>query len=347
MSNQEMQFADPDWKPSQQTGSKTNPQEQEEYTPQPINTDYGEQNKWKIAPPSPPQQEEYTGLRPYAGATPGQMQGGNFGQRAYRRRGRGPWFWIILAFIIISLMSGGWRLGSSPNGPGFDHNPFNQGQMMVKPIDIPVTGQATIVINDTNGNVTVTEGQSNTDVIIQAANSNNSSGNPNEIQPNISPDGNTITVNAQDSGQGSVDLNVTVPQNAKLQLQTDSGEISVNGVDGQMTLKTNSGSISASNDLISGTSSLTSNSGDITFDGTIGTGGSYQFQTGSNGSVDLTVPSAAAFLVEATTTSGSIDIPGMNVQNNKASGDVGVSSKVQGTRVTINSDSGDINLHQR
>src|SRR5438876_3757670 len=115
MSNQEMQFADPDWKPSQQLDSKTNPQGQEVNNPQPINTEYREQNQWRTAPPAPPQQEGYTGLRPYAGPTP--QQSGNFGQRPYRRRGRGPWFWIILAIIIISLASGGFR---SINGPNFD-----------------------------------------------------------------------------------------------------------------------------------------------------------------------------------------------------------------------------------
>src|SRR6266496_2364534 len=178
MSNQEMQFADPDWKPSQQLDTKNDPQEQEAYNPQPVNTDYREQNKWRTAPPSPPQQEGYTGLRPYEGPVPGQMQGGNFRQRPYRRRGRGPWFWIILAFIIISLMSGGWR---SFNGPRFDRNPVEQKQMMGKPIDYAVTGQATMVIFDPDGNVTVTEGQSNTDVVIHPVNGNNFFGNPNNL----------------------------------------------------------------------------------------------------------------------------------------------------------------------
>src|SRR6266852_5828184 len=105
MSDQEMQFADPDWKPSQQLNNKTNSQEQEEYIPQPINVDYREQNKWGAAPSSPPQQEGYTGIRPYASPPPQQVQGGNFRQRPYRRRGRGPWFWIILALIIIAITS--------------------------------------------------------------------------------------------------------------------------------------------------------------------------------------------------------------------------------------------------
>src|SRR5436309_4412007 len=149
MSNQEMQFADPDWKPSKQLDPKNNPQEQEVYNPQPVNTDYRDQNKWRTAPPAPPQQEGYTGLRPYEGPVPGQMQGSNFRQRPYRRRGRGPWFWIILAFIIFSLISGGSRFSNrfgSGDGPDMGKRPFDQGQVMGQPFSSTVNGQATIVI---------------------------------------------------------------------------------------------------------------------------------------------------------------------------------------------------------
>jgi Putative adhesin len=352
MSNQEMQFADPDWKPSQQLNNKTNPQEQEEYIPQPINADYREQNQWRAAPPSPPQQEGYSGLRPYAGPSPQQMQGGNFRQRPYRRRGRGPWFWIILALIIIAMTSGGFR---SFHGPGPDYSPFNPKQMMVNPITYTVTGQPTIVINDPNGNVTVIPGQSNNDVTIQPVNENNFSGNPNNNQPVSSQDGNTIKASVPDSQQGTVDLQVTVPQGANLQLQTDSGNINVTGVDGQMTLTTNDGSINASNDGLNGLSTMTTtNSGDINFDGTLGTGGSYQFIT-SSGNVNLTVASTQTFHVDATTNSGSItsEFSSVHVQNNdpsssaKASGDVGNSSSGQGAKVTITAQNGNINLNQK
>src|SRR6266487_3519572 len=346
MSNQEMQFADPDWKPSQQLNTNNNPQEQEVYTPQPINTDYRDQNKWRTAPPSPPQQEGYTGLRPYVSPVPGQMQGSNFRQRPYRRRGRGPWFWIILAFIIISLMSGGWRSFSVPN---FDHYPFGNKSPIEKTYAYKVGAQPTLVVNDMNGNVTVTPGNSNADVIIKAVNANGFSGDPNVIQPTVSPDGNTINIYAQDSGRGSVDLNVVVPQNTILQLQTDSGDITVNGVDGQMTLNTNDGRIDASNDVLSGSSTMKTNSGDINFDGTIDTTGTYQFQT-SNGNIDLTMPTTPSFHLDASTSSGSITngFPGVNVQNNNSgSGQlvnavVGGSSQGQSANVTIKSDNGDI-----
>ena len=349
MSNQEMQFADPDWKPSQQLDTKTNPQEQEVYNPQPINADSREQNQWTAAPPPPPLQDGYTGLRPYADPAPQQMQGGNFRQRPYRRRGRGPLFWIILAIIIISLASGGSR-SFGGLGNGFpDHNSFNHQAMMVSPITYTVIGQPTIVINDPNGSVTVTQGQDNV-VAIQPIN-----GNASDIQSNYNKASNTVNASVPGDAQGSGDLQVTVPQGANLQLQTDSGNISVNGVEGQMTLATKNGDINATNDGLSGLSTMTiTNSGDINFDGTIDSRGTYQFQT-NNGTVDFTVPSSSAFHVDASSNPGSItsEFSSVQVQNNdssssaKASGDIGMSSSSKGAKVTITTQNGDINLNQR
>ena len=346
MSNQEMQFADPDWKPSQKLGTNNNQQEQEIYTPQQINNDSLEQNKWGSAPSSIPQQEGYTGLRPYAGQIPGQMQGGNYRQRPYSRRGRGPWFWIILAFIIFSLIGGGSRFGrsfGSGDGPGFNQGPINQAQVMGQPIDYSVNGLATVVINDMNADVTVVEGQSNT-VIIQAVNGNSFPGNPNDIQQSISQNGNSINAEIQNSQ----DLLVSVPSGTNLSLNTGSGTINVKGVAGQMTLVADDGTINASDDTLSGSSSLTTNSGDINFDGTISAGGNYQFIT-TSGTVTVALPTSPAFHIDATTNSGSINIPG--VQNNSsgthATGNMGTDSQAQGTNVTMKSDSGDINLNQK
>lgn len=345
MSDQEMQFADPDWKPSQQLDTNTKQQEQEAYTPQPINSGYREQNKWDASPSPSSQQEGYTGLRPYAGPVPGQMQSGNFRQRPYSRRGRGPWFWIILAFIIFSLISGGSRFSNGfGNRSGFDRNPVEPKQMMGQPIDYTVNGQATIAINDPNGNVTVTQGQSNTDVIIQPVDGNSFPGNPNDIQQSISQNGNTITATIPNSQ----DLLVTVPMGANLSLNTGSGTINVKGVDGQMTLVSNDGTINASNDTLSGSSSLTTQSGDINFDGTISTGGNYQFNT-TNGTVTVALPSTPAFHVVATTNSGSLNMPGVpkNSSGTQATGNVGANSAVQGTNVTMKSDSGDMTLNHK
>jgi hypothetical protein len=310
MSNQEMQFADPDWKPTQPLAKQTSSQEQETFIPQPINADPREQSKWRTAPPSPPQQEGYAGLRPYAGPTPQQMQAGDVRQRQYRRRGRGPWLWIILAIIIFSLTSRGFGALNSPSsGPNsFDHNPFGH-KPFEQMYDYTVNGHPTIKINDTNGAVQINVGQSNTEVSIQASNEGNINDNSNGIQVNQSPDGNTINASVQGDQQGPVDLIVTVPKSANLQLQTDSGPISVNGVDGQMTLTTGSGSI------------------DVTVPGD----SAFHVDASTNsGSID-----ANAF-------------PSVHMQNNNhVSGDVGGSSPgATMTLMTLHTDSGAINLYQ-
>ena len=370
MSNQEMHFADPDWKPTQPLAKQTSSQEQETFIPQPVNADPREQSKWRTAPPSPPQQEGYAGLRPYAGPTPQQMQAGDVRQRQYRRRGRGPWLWIILAIIIFSLMSGGF-------GSAFDRfhgfHGFRADAPVVEPHNFVVSAQSapTIVINDINGNNQVHRSDNATSVAVQDTKNKEFFGNPNDIHVSyiISQDGNTITASVNNSGQGSVDFDVTVPQDTNLQIRTTSGDVNVDGVKGQMTLSTNSGDIHATNDQFIINSTLSTNSGDITarqdslsgqatiktdsgdikFDGSIGTSGTYQFHTGS-GSIDITVPFNSAFHVDASTNSGSIASDFPVVRNNNlgpgstASGDVG--GTAPGATMTLITDSGDISLHQ-
>jgi len=249
---------------------------------------------------------------------------------------------------------------------GFGRGPFEQSYHYT------VSGPPTLVINDASGKIRIVAGSSYSDVTIQAIKQSNFFGNPKDIQVTPSQEGNTITANVQDSGPGSVNFEVTVPQGTNVQLKTDSGDVDIEGVTGQMTLATNSGDIQTANDTLNGASSLStnsgdvnvrqttlnnqvtinSNSGDINFDGTIGTSGTYQFQT-DIGSVNLTVAPTSAFHIDASTNSGSIgDFPGLNVQKNiqgsgaKASGDVGGSSQGPSAKVTITTGSGDINLHQ-
>jgi hypothetical protein len=367
MSNQEMQFADPDWKPSQQLEAKPGAQEREPFTPQPINDDRREQAQWRAAPP---QQEGYTGLPPYAGAAPQQVPGRDFRQRQYRRRGRSPWFWIILAFIILALMSGGFgsRFSGrfdSPNGP-------NMNFIKEASRTFSVNGQPTIVINDNSGSVHILTSDNANSVTFQETRNAGFFGNGNNTQVaySQSPDGSTVNAGVIDSGQGSVDLNVTIPQGANLEITTNSGDITIgSGVSGKMTLKTDNGTVTASNDTLSGTSTINTNSGDvnlqqtalsdqaaittnsgaINFDGTIGTSGSYLFHTGS-GSIDVTVPGTSAFQLDATTNSGTIDpggFQGVNVQGSKASGNVGGRSQAPAATLTLNTDSGDIILHKQ
>src|SRR6266516_107359 len=335
MSNQEMQFADPDWKPSQQLGLKTGAQEQETYNPQPINADLREQPQEKIVP----QQDVYAGLPPYAGTTPRQPAAGQYGQRQYRRRARSPWLWIILAFIIISLMGGGFgsTFNRSFGPPDFGRmGHVHPNASIVEPAqNFTVTGTPTVVINGDSGIINVHTSSDASSVIVQDTKRPGTFGDANDIQVTPSQNGNTIDFNVQGDGQGSVDFDVTVTQGADLQLTTNSGDINIGGV------------------TLSGDSIIKTNSGDISFNGTIATSGTAQLTT-SSGTIDFTVPATSAFQLNASTNSGSMntaDFPNVKKQTNnqgstQATGNVGTVSQGKGATVTLNTNSGDINLHQ-
>jgi hypothetical protein len=335
MSNQEMQFADPDWKPSQKLDAKTGTQEQETFIPEPINADSRE--RWNTTPPPPPRQEMYTGLPPYAGATPQQPVRGQYRQGQYRRGGRGLWFWIILAFIILSLMSGGFSsVFNRGVGPDFGRMGQPHSSSVIEQHPFTVSGVPTVVINGDGGAITVRTSPHTNSVIVQDTKNSGffgNSGDPNDIQVTSSQNGDTITTNVQDNGQGSVDFTVTVPQGADLQLSTNSGgDITIDGV------------------TLSGNSTITTDSGIISFNGAIGTSGTDQFTT-SSGVIDLNVSADSAFHLNASTSSGSINtgnFPGVTVNQagTQATGNVGTASKGQGATVTLKADSGKINVNQ-
>src|ERR1700731_2309385 len=101
MSDQEMQFADPDWKPTRPLDKNKAQQEQEVYTPQPINVEPQEQQTWQSSVPLPDYHDGYTGSGPqippaekigYAGTNsyrdtgPHNISAGQFKQPQARRR---------------------------------------------------------------------------------------------------------------------------------------------------------------------------------------------------------------------------------------------------------------------
>jgi putative adhesin len=349
MSNQEMQFADPDWKPSQKLDAKTGAQQQETFIPEPINADSRE--RWNATPPPPPRQEMYTGLPPYAGATPQQPVRGQYRQGPYRRGGRGIWFWVILAFIIISLMGGGF--GSAfRSGDRFGGPPFNGPQSIVEsPRVFSVSGVPTVVINDDNGTVIVQSSDNPKSVTVQDTKIAGPFDGPNnsQVSSSLGSDGNTLIVTVQNSGQGSVALTVMVPKGTSLQLNTSSGDITIDGVSGQVALQTDSGNVTATNDTFSGTSTVKTNSGDVGLNQTtLSNATTIRTQSGN---INFTVPTGSAFHLNAYTNSGSINTGDfqkvtVNQAGTQATGNVGTASQGQGATVTLNTDSGDINLNQ-
>ena len=103
MSDQEMQFADPDWKPTRPLQKQAGAQGSPVYTPQPVNDDF---RKDAQQVEETPLEEGYNGLRPFAGAT-SQTSRQSPRQAPYQyqrmpKRRRGAWFWIIIAILFFS-----------------------------------------------------------------------------------------------------------------------------------------------------------------------------------------------------------------------------------------------------
>jgi DUF4097 and DUF4098 domain-containing protein YvlB len=169
--------------------------------------------------------------------------------------------------------------------------------------------------------------------------------------------GNTITVSpANRSGMfgQQVDLDITVPTATNLELHTTSGDINVEGVNGQVTLvtesgdvkgnnlsgvlnvSTNSGDVELEDSTLRGKSSFRSNNGKIDFQGSLDPQGSYQFQT-NNGDVELKLPEASSFHLTHTTNHGSFDNDFPQAEN----------SSVLSPLVNIITNNGDISVRSR
>ena len=365
MNDQEMQFADPDWEPTQPGQKQAGTQQSNTYTPQPVNDDRRERYQQPTIETPSEQNEAYGGLPPYAGTMPEQPRQAPYPYQRmpYRRRRRGAWLWIIIAILFISLLSGGSSmLGGIGQRSVTQENPF------------PLSGTPTIVINESAGNIHVQRGGS---LNIEDVKKSSFFSDPNNIKVDFNQTGSTITVNV-DTGSSflssnSVDFNITVPDSANLQLKTTSGDISVNGTNGAMSLATVSGDITTTNDTfapnavlsttsgdihstgdtyngevgltttsgdismhqdtLSGPAKVNTTSGGIDFNGTIATSPTpsaiYQFNTIS-GDIHIGLPSSTNFSVQADTSSGSIhagDFPAIKVQD----GNHGSGSHASGT----------------
>ena len=197
-------------------------------------------------------------------------------------------------------------------------------------------------------------------------------GNTPQVNYEQSSDGNTITATVENAGfgffgSGSVNLDVTVPGSADLQVKTGSGDIEVNGVGGQMslttgsgsidaskdtlsgqsTLQTGSGSIDATQDTLSGQSTLHTGSGDITLNGSLDPNGNYRLETGS-GSIETTLPSNPSVHVDAATGSGSItsafaELSVQSPDTHEVHGDIGNPPRAE---LTLQTGSGSISLNK-
>ncbi len=130
--------------------------------------------------------------------------------------------------------------------------------------------------------------------------------------------GNGLTAS---TGNGSIDVDTI---HGPVNVQTDSGDVTATSINGPLTVSASSGTIKmqqvtgqvnahtwsgdviATNMTLSGKSLLQTQSGSVRFSGSLDPHGSYRMQT-SSGDVDLTLPGNTAFILDASTGSGSVE----------------------------------------
>jgi Toastrack DUF4097 len=196
------------------------------------------------------------------------------------------------------------------HGPPFGWNKRMHGR---EPMTIKVGVQPTLIINNPGGAVHIHAGDAGR-VVVQPQGFNDSRGGFGGVQPTYDLQDNTVTIDAQNqpgSGPGSpfnsdnADLEITAPSTSNIQIQTDSGDVEIDGIDGQFNITTGRGDVNVQGVQLHGQSSLKTSNGDISFNGAIDAQGNYQFVTGS-GDVDLSLPGNSSFTLNTTTSSGDV-----------------------------------------
>jgi len=283
------------------------------------------------------------------------------GRAQYRRQGSCLRSLFVFVVVVAVLGIGGTFIARNT--------------ILAGPTTISVSALPTLVI-DSQANNGSTFTPDTTSIHIHAANTGNKiilqALNPYGIPLSLSvpisydrsSDGSTVIIDV-DSLQSSR-IDVTVPAGTNLKSDTNSKNIEVDGVTGQMVLTSNSGSITVTNSTLSASSLLANNSGainatqdtlsgpvtfnnnegPITFNGSIDSSGVYQFLSNS-GSIDVTFPRHASFHLNATVNSANsasitTDFPGLSVKNAAIHANLGRPPRAQ---VTFYSNGGSIKLH--
>jgi DUF4097 and DUF4098 domain-containing protein YvlB len=257
---------------------------------------------------------------------------------------------VVIAAIILFLLIGGVvfvvrLLNPTPVRTVRETHIFN----------LAPDTQLTLIVMNNDGLVHVHAGASNTMTVTTRKVGDSFGASPDDFKVHYTQHGNTIIIQVNNdsihlfdfSNSSQADLDVTVPARSDLQLETDSGDITANGIAGKMTLTSNSGSLQATEDALQSGSRLTTDSGSITMRGSIGVTGSYMFLSNS-GTIDVTLPVDTSFQARLVSNSGGIinEFPIVNAQQPGSDkqtiiGDVGISPQAI---LTMQSDSGTLHL---
>lgn len=346
-----MQFADPAWQPSV---AQDTAQEQASPAPQPT---------WAPKPDASAANEAERAYAQGYRTQPGQTPPGTDGsfqappQRPLYNQGQLPFLRLqdprhrqiaIIVLIVLAVLFVVNIITSSFSGFGFLILLLIVGTIAwliyTGRMRVSLSGEAqapetrsfevharpTIVINNKAGAVRVRAGQEGQVSITTTRRGYLFNQQPNnDSQISYSQDSTINRVAARvDSwrpfGKNAIDFDLVVPPQASLELVTNAGSVFVQNISGQMTLRSDAGTITAEQVELRGQSRLRTNAGTITFSGALDTSGDYEFIT-DLGTINATLPAESSFTLDAKTDLGTVstNFPTTRTNKSKASGQVG------------------------
>lgn len=365
----EMQFADPDWQPSQRPRSRPapvkidhfpEPDQQIDQTPIPEASnrdkagDYAEYSRGYQGESSKHSSNDSSNK---AAQTP----------RKKRRSRSSSLFWLLAAIILIALIANPvgedfvalfWRVlipaviivGLLALFFAISRN--RRSVSSTETHTFSVGTQPKIIMKNNAGAIRVHPGGEEYQIVVQTTRRGRVwMGGHIDVRYDQNTAKNSLAVKASGGwsfiGSQWVDFDITVPRNADLELKNDAGSITVNGIAGQISCSSDAGSVKVTDTWLYGNSRLKTDAGAITFSGALDPRGSYSMSSDA-GTVSVTLPSNASFRLDARTDVGSInsDFP-LTIQRDfpggKARCDVGLPPY---PTLKLRTDVGSINIRQ-
>ena len=291
-----------------------------------------------------------------------------------QRRGR-SWACSVVSLLLLLLICGGLGVGgyyaygaisksiASTALPNSGINNSGGGNGGNGPTTVTISSGASIIVDRNDGPIHVKVGSSQNTVSIQAIDTNNS---PVSQAIPYSENSDHTAFTFDTSNFETDNLQLAVPASIGLDLKTNDGDITVNGVTGKLALSSNGGSIFLSDATASrlssfssnggalqligvkltGSSTLSTNAGNITFKGSLDRNSTYKIDS-NGGTIDLTLPGSSSFHANLSTNGSTVTctFPGIQVSSDgtQAQGDAGSPPRAT---LTVTNNSGAIKLQQ-
>jgi hypothetical protein len=293
MNEQEMQFADPDWQPTEQAPLTDKNTPTHDFSTQPAKGDADDGNQGENRPGY---EQGYRGQPRREWATRLAVQPGET-----KHQRNAWWIWMVAPLLLLALVIG--LFGLAPHSGSYRHAehpgfslPIHEGSSNRTANTYSLAGASRVAIANPDGAITVQVAKTPTNSILVKTDGS---------QANVSYAENSILITSDGRAEN---ITVTVPQNIVLHLRTGQGNIQVNDFNGQMTAQSDTGAITLSNDNLSGESLVSSYAGDILLQ----QGSISDFATLNNyvGSLSLNQEKLSGQIVLRTDGNGNINVHG-------------------------------------